>query len=95
MPGDMDRIELLEAIQSLEFTIVELNLYLNTHPTDHEALIKFNKAMTEVKDLKEIYDRHYGMLTSQNSHSSYSWEWLKEPWPWQYEANYSLIGREN
>lgn len=90
MSSDMDRLDLLQEIAALDFIIIELNLYLNTHPRDCEALSKFNETMAEVRDLKAAYDRNFGMLTSQDSYSSCPWEWLAEPWPWEYEANYKI-----
>lgn len=90
MSDNLDRVSLLKEIAALEFTVIELNLYLNTHPRDREALGVFNKTMARVKALKEAYDKNYGMITSQDSHSSYPWEWLAEPWPWEYEANYKI-----
>jgi spore coat protein JB len=90
MSSNRDRLKLLEEIAALEFTVIELNLYLNTHPRDREALSEFNKAVTGVKALKEVYDKNFGMITSQDSFSSYPWEWLAEPWPWEYEANYKI-----
>lgn len=90
MSKDMDGMELLKKIAALDFMIIEFNLYLNTHPEDREALSRFNHTVEEARALKETYGRHYGMLTTQNFSTSSSWEWLHEPWPWQYEANYRL-----
>lgn len=89
MSKDMCRIDLLREITALEFTVIELNLYLDTHPGDREALNRFNRTVMELRALKEAYDRDYGMLTP-DSRSSCPWEWLRGPWPWQYEANYRL-----
>lgn len=36
--------QLLEEIQAIDFVIVELNLYLDTHPNDFEAIQQFNNA---------------------------------------------------
>ena len=41
--------------------------------------------------LKESYERLYGPLT-QGSASAYPWQWIKEPWPWEYEAIPRLSG---
>lgn len=35
--------QLLEEIQAIDFVIVELNLYLDTHPHDYEAINQFNE----------------------------------------------------
>jgi spore coat protein JB len=90
MPRDMDRKKLLREITALDFKIIELNLFLNTHPDNRKAIEEFNQTVTDARALKEIYNKHYGMLTSQDSRSRYPWEWLNEPWPWEFEANYRL-----
>ena len=34
--------EMLLEIQEVDFVLVELNLYLDTHPSDYEAINQFN-----------------------------------------------------
>ena len=49
---DTSREELLKQLSALDFTIIELNLYLNTHPHDRNALIKkHNTAVAQAKML--------------------------------------------
>ena len=38
-----DRVTLLRRLQICEFTLVECNLYLDTHPNDAEALKYYKK----------------------------------------------------
>ena len=38
MSDDKNKFKLLEQIMSIDFMIVDLNLYLNTHPMDKEAI---------------------------------------------------------
>ncbi|HCW05672.1 MAG TPA: spore coat protein CotJB [Clostridium sp.] len=91
MSDDKNKFKLLEQIMSIDFMIVDLNLYLNTHPMDKEAIAKHNSFTMQSKMLKESYERLYGPLT-QGSASAYPWQWIKEPWPWEYEANPRLSG---
>ncbi|NLM36047.1 MAG: spore coat protein CotJB [Clostridiales bacterium] len=89
MSDDKKKLELLEQIMAIDFMVVDLNLYLNTHPMDKDALAKYNSFAMQSKMLRESYERLYGPI-SQGSTSSYPWQWIKEPWPWEYEANPTL-----
>lgn len=90
MDKDKNRMELLKHITALDFMVVDLQLYLNTHPTDREALAKFNSFVMQSNKLKQDYERQYGLLTGTGSCSPYPWQWINEPWPWEYEANFKL-----
>ncbi|RYM05376.1 spore coat protein CotJB [Sporolactobacillus sp. THM7-7] len=74
----------LKAIQAIDFTLVELTLYLDTHPNDFEALRQFNSAARKSKALRSSFERRYGPLRQfGHSYSAYPWQWIKTPWPWQ------------
>lgn len=81
---DNDRKAMLMNIMAEEFTAVEFNLYLNTHPDDKKALNDFNETVKKLADLKAQYEKKYGPLTNFGySTSDYPWQWIDEPWPWQ------------
>ena len=40
---DTQYYELLEELQALDFVLVELNLYLDTHPGDYQSIEQYNK----------------------------------------------------
>lgn len=86
---DINKFELLEQITALDFMIEDLHLYLDTHPTDRNALAKHNSAVMQCKMLKEKYEKHYGPLV-EGSCSAYPFQWINEPWPWEYEANFRI-----
>ena len=76
--------ELLEQLQACDFVLVELTLYLDTHPNDYEAIEQFNEYAKMRKQLKKRYEKEYGPLQQYgNSYSSYPWNWDDTPWPWQ------------
>lgn len=78
------RQELLNRIIALEFTAVELGLFLDTHPEETRALADYNAASQELMRLKEMYEQRYGPLLNYGfSLSPQSWRWIEEPWPWQ------------
>ena len=49
---DDGRDDLLRKISALDFYIIDLGLYLNTHPNDKEALTKYNESVRQVNSLK-------------------------------------------
>ncbi|KGP93162.1 cotJB protein [Pontibacillus chungwhensis BH030062] len=76
--------ELLEEIQAVDFVLVELTLYLDTHPEDYEAIKQFNQYAQQSKKLKKQYEQQYGPLRQYGeSYSGYPWNWNNAPWPWQ------------
>ncbi|MGV3466931.1 MAG: spore coat protein CotJB [Heyndrickxia sp.] len=76
--------QMLEEIQAIDFVIVELTLYLDTHPDDHEAIQQYNMLIKQRKPLKREFEKHFGPLTSFGySYSRYPWDWKEAPWPWQ------------
>ncbi|WP_326407524.1 spore coat protein CotJB [Sporolactobacillus sp. Y61] len=74
----------LHALQAIDFTLVELTLYLDTHPEDLEALRQFNSAAKKSEELREAFESRYGPLRQfGHSYSAFPWRWKEVPWPWQ------------
>lgn len=74
-------------LQVLAFAIQELALYLDTHRDDKEALELY-------QNYQEMY--HKGMmefnktrcpLNHANPTTGKTYQWLNDPWPWEYAAN--------
>ena len=86
----MNRDELLQKIMELDFYIVDLHLYLNTHPDDGEAIQMYNDAVLQNRELRAQYSEKYGMLLSNHCVSATPWQWIDSPWPWQKDANFTL-----
>jgi spore coat protein JB len=77
--------KLLCKLQEMEFVAVELNLYLDTHPCDVEALNDFNCAVKMIKKIKKEYEEAYGPLMNfgMGGLTKEPWQWIDEPWPWE------------
>ena len=73
--------EMMNKIKALNFAVIELAQYLNTHPEDNRALMLHNRYNEELKDLKDKYQKMYGPLTIY--YPSNKWKWVEEPWPWE------------
>ena len=78
---DMRRQEMIDQIKSLDFAIIELGLYLDTHPDDQKAICMHREYTKQAKDLKDKYQKMYGPLTI--FYPCNKWRWLEEPWPWE------------
>ena len=83
--NDATREEMLMKIKEYDFAIVELGLYLDTHPDDEKALCMHNKYCKILKDLKDKYQKVYGPLSIY--YPCNKWRWLEEPWPWEGGIN--------
>lgn len=75
--------QLLRQLQAMDFVLIELNLYLDTHPDDVDAIRQFNQQVQERWQIAREFENHYGPLTSIHSYSRYPWQWKDTPWPWQ------------
>ncbi len=81
---DAEYYRQLEQIQAADFVLVELSLYLNTHPHDEDALNQFNQYSGYSRHLKRQFESSYGpLLQFGNSPAGKDWDWGKGPWPWQ------------
>lgn len=80
---DMNRERMLKEVMAADFTVYDLALYLDTHPTDQRALAIYNNAVHHAKMLRYRYEQMYGPLTFQSSVGSNTWKWIESPWPWE------------
>lgn len=88
-PNKMDREKLLKKITIMDFMATDLQLYLNTHPTEAEALKMYNDVVAKSRLVKDEYERHFGPLVSYRSEdNSGTWRWSENPWPWESDFNF-------
>ncbi len=78
-----ERAMQLRRLSSIHFALVELNLFLDTHPHDAEALKMFNSYKLKYETLLRAYERQYGPITTQGVLGNTTWDWVKGPWPWE------------
>ena len=80
---NMCKEELFKLIQETNFAVIELALYLDTHPECSCALETYHEYHhTLLKDI-DVYQRRFDPITIYGVHSDECWTWGKEPWPWQ------------
>ena len=79
----MECEKLLKEVMAADFTVVDLNLYLDTHPNDARTVSLYNNSVQRSNALRTQYEKMYGPLTAFCSFSACPWQWIKSPWPWE------------
>lgn len=74
----------LAELQALDFVVVELGHYLDTHPDDKEAFAMFQQYVALCNSAKATYEANYGPLTRPATAKQSSYTWICDPWPWNY-----------
>lgn len=78
---------LLRQIMELQFTAIELNLFLDTHPNCQDALRDFRQVVERLQPIMDQYQSNCApLLASGAGVNTDCWNWIEEPWPW--EINY-------
>jgi len=86
-PSSLPNSSPLTELQALEFVVLELGLYLDTHPDDEEAFSLFRQYVAMEKAAKTAYESKYGPLFRSSTATNSEYNWLDGPWPWNYERN--------
>ena len=74
-------------LQTLAFAIHELALYLDTHRDDREALELYRQYQDLYHRGMMAYGKEHGPLNHSFPGQADSYNWLDDPWPWEYAAN--------
>lgn len=75
--------QLLFNIGVVSFTMVDLALYLDTHPQDRRALEYFRHYAQIKKQLSREFSQKYDPLTMADANCEKRWEWGEAPLPWE------------
>lgn len=79
-----NRQKLLGDIGKVSFAMVELNLYLDTHPYDTKAMESFRQFEQKKKMLCDEYCQNFGPLTLEcAANDTVEWKWALQNWPWE------------
>lgn len=82
----MNGKDMLCQLMALHFSMIDLNLYLDTHPCDADTIKTFKELQKEYEDLKKEYEAIYGTLTPGTIQKT-EWTWINDPWPWEKMFN--------
>ena len=74
---------LLSKISEYQFVCVELNLYIDTNPTDELALKDYLCYSEKLEQLIKQYEAEYGPLMNFGHSPTDVGSYVCSPWPWQ------------
>ena len=78
-----EKEEMLIAIGESSFMMHDLNLYLDVHPDDRDALNKFSMYREKTNALINNYERKYGPICIKGDISNrVPFAWQENNWPW-------------
>ncbi len=79
----MSKAALMRQICIADFVILDLNLYLDTHPMDQNALAMYHEQNNKLRMLRAQYANTYGPLNIFEVQDKNAWTWVRDPWPWE------------
>ena len=81
MNREMTEKTLSEAIMAVRFAMIELQLYLDMHPSSVEALRTYTEYNARLHELTAQYVRNYGPLSMYDVSGANGWTWGETPMP--------------
>lgn len=80
-----DRCALKRKIHEYDFSIKEMELYLDVHPTNRRALALLDELRKKRAELKALYESRFGnyIVTTHDVPAKDRWNWVDSPWPWE------------
>lgn len=78
-------MDLARRLSEMQFAAIDLNLFLDTHPCDEEALAMHKKINKTLESLKYDYVKKYGPLCAGDSSDKAPFEWVGEEYKWPWE----------
>ncbi len=76
-----ERERLMKRLSSYDFAVIELHIYLDTHPFDTAASAKLAEYETKAAELRQEYEKRFGPITATDITAN-RWAWISDPWPW-------------
>ena len=74
---------MLNDIGIVDFTLVDIMLYLDTHPTCKEAMEYYNHYVKVKNKMMKEFSMLYFPLTKEHAESTTEWRWGNAPLPWE------------
>ena len=81
-----ERERLLRRLSAAQFAAWELNVFLDTHPNNAEAINRYKAYKKTAQELMASYESKYGPLKAQNVTNDVWFDWVNNPWPWEAEG---------
>ena len=77
---------LLKKLSTYQFAVLDLQLFLDSHPNDSATIEKMNVYKLKAEKIKQEYEEEFGPLQKSVTQGN-NWSWITGPWPWESEEN--------
>lgn len=77
----MTQKQKLLRLSAVQFAAWELHVYLDTHPLDKRAAMRYKELISQYQTLLADYEEQYGPVIMPATGN----DWLDGPWPWETE----------
>lgn len=74
---------MMQRVYETGFAMDDMGLYLDTHPTDRDALNYYYYVANLNRDAVRAYENQFGPLTAGAVKNENQWTWLTGNWPWE------------
>lgn len=80
-----DKSKLCRKIHEFDFSIEEMQLYLDVHPNNKRALALLDELRKKRNELVVLYEQRFGpyIVTPNDVPAKEPWGWIESPWPWE------------
>ncbi|MCL2822013.1 MAG: spore coat protein CotJB [Firmicutes bacterium] len=80
---EKERQGLLNKIMQEDFALLDMRLFLNTHPCNQDGIAHFNNCLNKSNMLKKEYENKFGPLCQKSMSAKDYFDWIDSPWPWE------------
>lgn len=81
--SNMNQHNLLHWIDMISFCMVDMELYLDTHPDDKEAIKYFEQYKALRNEAVTVYSNKFTPLLLDCADNDQKWKWATSAWPWE------------
>ena len=83
-----EKYAMKKCIDSLCFSILETELFLDTHPRDQKALHMLREYRRRKREAISAYEAKFGkyIVTTDDVPAADRWSWVDSPWPWERQV---------
>ena len=78
-----DKENMMQTVRETGFALLDISLFLDTHPNDEKAMDYYTKYQQMNKEARREYEKNFGPLTLSSVDTCNGWTWTQEPWPWE------------
>lgn len=83
----MSRDKMMQFVRETGFAMLDVGMYLDTHPCDEAAMDYYNKYQQMHKEAVRDYEKNCGPLTISGVNTCDGWTWTEDAWPWEGGCN--------